>query len=129
MKSLKNQIILVSLFLLICSFLIDSPSGKGGIDNYMHYVIYFVTVGITFLYLSSIENSIIAEKVIYSFIISLFALFASLLITERILEKIYGYDYELFLSNLVANLIFYFLTNIFLIFSVILIRRIKKTNR
>ncbi len=128
MKSLKNQIILVSLFLLICSFLIDSPSGKGGIDHYMHYVIYFVTVSITFLYLSSIEDLIIAEKIIYSLILSFLLLSASLSISELILEKIYGYDYEIFLSNLVANLIFYFSTNIFLIFSVLIIRQIKKPN-
>ena len=128
MKSLKNQIILVSLFLFICAFFIESPSGKGGIDNYMHYVIYFVTVGITLLYLSSIENLIVAEKVIYSLGMSFFGLFASLLITERILEKIYGYDYELFLSNLVANLIFYFLTNVFLILTVLVISMIKKPN-
>ena len=125
-KILRNQIILVSLFILICSFIIDSPFQKGGINNKMHYVIYLVTGSMSFLYLSSVNNIRLLEKILFAFLLSFFALAASLQITQNILEKIYGYDYELFLSNTVANLIFYFSTNIFLISCTLIIRKFKK---
>ncbi|PKP16453.1 MAG: hypothetical protein CVU07_06855 [Bacteroidetes bacterium HGW-Bacteroidetes-23] len=92
----------------------------------MHYVIYLVTGSMSFLYLSSVNNIRLLEKILFAFLLSFFALAASLQITQNILEKIYGYDYELFLSNTVANLIFYFSTNIFLISCTLIIRKFKK---
>ncbi len=125
-RSLRMPCIFVFAFLLICSLLIESPFGKGGIDHYMHYVIFFATTIIAFIYILTIENLIFFEKITYSFLLSFSALSLSSIISGSILEKIYGYDYELFLSNIVANLIFYFLTNSFLICSILVMQKFKK---
>lgn len=128
-NSLRNQFILVSVFLIVCSYLLDSPFRKGGIEQFMPYVIYFTAVSITFLYFSTLENTLLSEKILYSVLLAFFALFASFLISHSILEKMYGYDYQLFQSNTVANLIFYFITDLFLILSVLTIRKLKKNER
>ena len=126
-NSLRNQFILVSVFLIVCSYLLNSPFRKGGIEQFMPYVIYITAVSITFLYLSTLENTLLSEKILYSALLAFFALFASFLISHSILEKMY-YDYQLFQSNTVANLLFYFITDLFLILSVLTIRKLKKMN-
>jgi hypothetical protein len=125
-RKLKNRILLISLFLIVWSIVFDSPFQKGGIDHLFHYIIFSIFIIITFIYLSTIESFIVIEKILYSLLLSFFSLFASLLITERILENVYGLDYEMRQSNTISNLIFYNLTNVFIIISIILIRKIKQ---
>ena len=122
---LKKRILLISVFLIVWSMIFESPFQKGGVDKILHYVIFSLFVIISIVYLSTIESLIIAEKTIYSLLISFFSLFASLLITERLLEKIYGFDYEIKLSNIIANLIFYLLANGFIILTILSIRKLK----
>ena len=122
---MRKRILLSSIFLIVWSIIIDSPFQKGGIDHLYHYIIFSIFIIITFVYLSTIENFIIIEKVLYSFLLSFLSLFASLLLTERILEIIYGIDYEMKLSNTISNLIFYILTNGFIIIELLIIKRLK----
>jgi hypothetical protein len=122
---IKNLVLFVSLSLIICSLLFDSPIGKGGIHRNGEFAIYFVTVSISILYFFTINGLMLAENLFYSLVLSFIALIISLGISESLLERIYGYDYEIYLSNYVANLIFYFLTNIMLIGCVYTIRRLK----
>ncbi len=83
----------------------------------------------TFIYLSSVESFIIAEKVLYSLIFSILSLITTSFVTEKLLEKIYGADYEIYLSNSIANLIFYSFGNWFLIFVVLAIRKATSVNK
>jgi hypothetical protein len=123
---LKNRILLISLFLIVWSIVFDSPFQKGGIDRIFHYIIFTIFLLISFIYLSTIESYILAERVLYSFILSFLSLSVGFLITGKTLEKIYGADYEMYLSNSIANLIFYSLGNVFLIFTILFIKRIKE---
>jgi hypothetical protein len=120
-----NRVVLIFIFLLIWSFLVQSPFQKGGIDQYMHYVIFFLITSLSFVYLFPSEKLILAEKVLYSFILSFAGLFFGLLITSSFLEKIYG-DYEMYASNVVSNLIFYFLSVGFTLSILFAIIKIKK---
>lgn len=122
---MKNRIILISIFLIIWSFIIASPFQKGGVDQIFHYIIFSIFLAISFVYLSTIESFIMAEKILYSLLFSFIALSTSLLFTGKILEKIYGFDYEMYQSNQIANLIFYLLTNGILIIIIFLIRKVK----
>jgi hypothetical protein len=117
------------MFLIVWSIYFESPFQKGGIDHIFHYVILSLFAIISFVYLSTIENLIIAEKILYSLLLSFFSLFASLQITEIFLEKIYGFDYEMKQSNTIANLIFYFLVNGFIIFATMSIQKLKNVNK
>jgi len=125
-EKLKYRILLISLFLIVWSIVFDSPFQKGGIDRIFHYIIFIIFLLISFVYLLTIESFILAERVLYSFLLSFLSLSVGFLITGKILEKIYGADYEMYLSNSIANLLLYSLVNLFLIFAVLFIKRIKK---
>jgi hypothetical protein len=123
---MKNKFLLISLFLIVWSIAIDSPFQKGGIDHIFHYIIFTIFLLISFIYLSTIESFILTERVLYSFILSFLSLSVGFLITGKSLEKIYGADYEMYLSNSITNLIFYLLGNVFLIFAILFIKKIKE---
>lgn len=91
----------------------------------MHYAIFSIFLIISFIYLSTLRSFIIVEKILYSLILCLFSLLTSSVFTEWLLVKIYGGDYEMYLSNSIANLIFYSIGNCFLIIVVLLIRKVK----
>ena len=123
---MKNRIIIVTIFLFVWSLIVDSTHKKGGVDHYMLYIIFLVILGISFLYFSIVDNIILVEKIVYSFLFSVISLLIGEGITGSILEKIYGIDYEIFASNEIANLIFYFLTNLLLITISLLFLKYKK---
>lgn len=122
---MRKRILLSSIFLIVWSIIIASPFQKGGIDHFFHYIIFSIFIIITFVYLMTIESFIVIEKVLYSLLLSFLSLFASLLLTERILEIVYGIDYEMKQSNMISNLVFYFLTNGFIITELLIIKRLK----
>ncbi|WP_432671939.1 hypothetical protein [Flavobacterium sp. SM2513] len=126
---MKNRIIFISIFLIIWSFIVASHFQKGGVDKILHYCIFTIFLIMTFIYLSSVESFIIAEKVLYSLIFSILSLITTSFVTEKLLEKIYGADYEIYLSNSIANLIFYSFGNWFLIFVVLAIRKATSVNK
>lgn len=123
---MKNRIIIVTIFLFVWSLIVDSTHKKGGVDHYMLYIIFLVILGISFLYFSIVDNLILVEKIVYSFLFSVISLLIGEGITGSILEIIYGIDYEIFASNEIANLIFYFLTNLLLISISLLFFKYKK---
>lgn len=123
---MKNRIIITSIFLIIWSLIVDSTHKKGGVDYYMLYIIFIVILGISYLYFSMVDNLILVEKIVYSFLFSIIALSIGEGVTGVILEKIYGIDYEIFASKEIANLIFYFLTNLLLVVITILFLKYKK---
>lgn len=123
---LKSRIIGASIFLIIWSLIVDSPFQKGGVEHYLHYVIFLIILVISYLYFSIIENLILAEKIVYSFLFSILSLFIGGLITGKVLDKIYGSDSEMYLSIEIANLIFYFLINLLLIGFTMLFLKYKK---
>ena len=125
---MKNRIIFISIFLIIWSFIVDSHFQKGGVDRILNYCIFSIFLIISFIYLSTIESFIVAEKVLYSIIFCFLSFLSSCFVTEKLLEKIYG-DYEMYLSNSIANLIFYSIGNWFLIFAVLLIKNVKSANK
>jgi hypothetical protein len=125
-SKLKNRIIITSIFLVIWSLIVDSTHKKGGVDHYMLYVIFLVILGISYLYFSIVDNLILVEKIVYSFLFSVLSFIIGEAITGSILEKIYGIDYEIFASTEIANLIFYFLTNLLLIGIAMLFLKYKK---
>ncbi|MBX9807873.1 MAG: hypothetical protein K2X95_08745 [Flavobacteriaceae bacterium] len=123
---MKSRIIGASIFLIIWSLIVDSPFQKGGVEHYLHYVIFLIILVISYLYFSIIENLILAEKIVYSFLFSILSLFIGGLITGKVLDKIYGSDSEMYLSIEIANLIFYFLINLLLIGFTMLFLKYKK---
>lgn len=123
---MKNRIIITSIFLIIWSLIVDSTHKKGGVDYYMLYIIFIVILGISYLYFSMVDNLILVEKIVYSFLFSIIAFSIGEGVTGVILEKIYGIDYEIFASKEIANLIFYFLTNLLLVVITILFLKYKK---
>lgn len=123
---LKNRIIIVTIFLFIWSLIVDSTHKKGGVDHYMLYVIFLVILGISFLYFSIIDNLILVEKIVYSFLFSVLSLIIGEVVTGYIRGQIYGIDYEIFASSEIANLLFYFLTNLLLISISLLFLKYKK---
>lgn len=123
---MKKRIIIVAIFLFIWSLIVDSTHKKGGVDHYMLYVIFIVIFGISYLYFSIADNLILVEKIVYSFLFSVLSLIIGEVITGYVLEKIYGIDYEIFASNEIANLLFYFLINLLLIGITILFLKYKK---
>ncbi len=123
---LKYRITVTSIFLIIWSLIVESTHKKGGVDHYMLYVIFIVIFGISYLYFSIVNNLILVEKIVYSFLFSVLSLIIGEVITGYVLEKIYGIDYEIFASNEIANLMFYFLTNLFLVGITMLFLKYKK---
>lgn len=81
-------------------------------DQYMHYIIYFLTVIIAYLLLIplSYPKFNFTEKILYSFLFSIVALIIGVFITGNILDLLYGSDYELKSNATISNLLFYFLT-------------------
>ena len=112
---LKFRLLLVSLLLFIWSFIVESPFQKGGIDSAMHYVIFFLTalIGYVFLLPYSYPKFILAEKIFYSLVTSCIGLISGGFLTGSILDFFYNGDYELKSDPVISNLIFYFSTNIF----------------
>lgn len=125
MHVLKKRILAISLFLMIWCFRTDSPFQKGGIKQTMQITIVFLFLVIAFIYFSAVQSFIMAEKILYSLFLTFLSLVISYLLTAELLETKYGFDYQIFLSNSIANLIFYFLTNGFLILFTLLILKIK----
>ncbi|MFY0481530.1 hypothetical protein ACI6PS_02910 [Flavobacterium sp. PLA-1-15] len=109
---LKFRLLIIFIFLFVWSFLVESPFQKGGMDQNMHYMIYFLTVIIAYLFLvpQSYPKFIVAEKILYSFLISIIALIIGGSGTGSLLELLYGSDYEFKSDAIISNLIFYFLT-------------------
>lgn len=116
MKNLlqKYRLVIVLSFLIVWSFIVESPFQKGGINHNMHYVIYFLTVIIGYIYLSphSYPKFIVAEKILYSLISSLIALIVGGMGTSYILEIFYQEDYYLKCDPIFSNLVFYLLSNL-----------------
>lgn len=123
---MKKRVIIASIFLFLWSFIVESLFQKGGVDHYMHFIIFFIVLGISYLYFSKIENLIFVEKIVYSFLFSVLSLVIGGIITAKFLAKIYGIDYEMFVSNEIANLIFYSLINLSLISIAMLFLKYKK---
>ena len=124
----KYRLLYISLFLIIWSLFTETPFQKGGIDNYMHYVIFIIIIFVGFLFILPYQypKFIPLEKILYPIISAFIGLATSLIGTNVILEFFYGFDYQLNLSNLISNLIFYFLATITSIGSLYIVVKIKK---
>ncbi|AKQ45038.1 hypothetical protein TH63_04360 [Rufibacter radiotolerans] len=103
----SKRYLFIFLVIVIWSVFTDSLFQKGGVDWYMHYAILFLTICLSALYLLPLFSFTTFEKIFYSTLFSVIGLFISLSFTEKILEQIYGYDYERVVSNIIANQIFY----------------------
>ncbi len=117
---LRNRILIILLLIIVWSVISESPFQKGGVRANMHYIIYFINVVLSFVYILPFLKNKISYKigVIISFIFSFIGLLIGLLSTEYILEIIYGSDYDINSNKIIANLIFYFSSNLFsMIFS------------
>jgi hypothetical protein len=108
----QYKIIIIAIFLVLSSVIFESPF-HGYFPPLM--LIFLLTVSFLLFYLFSTDKFILAEKIVYSFLVSIIALFGGVVITELILGAIYGYDTnfydELKSPPILENLLFYFSTN------------------
>jgi len=113
-KFSRFKSLIVLIFLMILSIVAESPFQKGGVDNYMHYIIFFITILVSLFYLFPYPypKFIVIEKIIYSIISAFLGLAISLVVTDSVLELLYGIDYQLKSRNFILNVIFYLITNI-----------------
>ncbi|MDR6967789.1 hypothetical protein J2X31_001801 [Flavobacterium arsenatis] len=114
-KSLiKYRILLIILVLIWCLIFVDSPYYGNNYGNPPVHIYFFVTFINLLIYLIPTDKLILAEKIFYAFLVSILTLLGGGLFVEAILGKIYGYDPfhdELLSPPLLANLLFYFVTN------------------
>jgi len=109
----KYRLIFIGIFLVFCSVIVESP-----FHGYFPPLIFIFlsTVAVSLFYLIPTDKLILAEKIVYSFLVSVVALFGGTIITELILGTIYGYDSdfydELRSPHILENLLFYFFTNL-----------------
>lgn len=117
MKALWIKFAAVTAIIVLLSFILESPFRKGGTDsNYPIYVLITTfIVGCTYLW----DRNLFMKKeiVVFSFSISAFALISAYFSTIFVLEKLYGFDYEISLTELNANLIFFMMVNSILMLS------------
>ena len=87
---LRNRILIILLLIIVWSVISESPFQKGGVRANMHYIIYFINVVLSFVYILPFLKNKISYKigVIISFIFSFIGLLIGLLSTEYILEII-----------------------------------------
>ena len=111
---LRYRIFIILLLIIVGSVISKSPFQKGGVKMNLYFVIYFINVVLSFVYiLPFFENkSSFKVGVIISFIFSFIGLLISLLTTESFLEVLYGSDYDIHLNKIIANLIFYLTANL-----------------
>ncbi len=124
---LKTIFLSSSLLIIILSFFIDSPFRKGGVTQQYLVSALVLVMTLCFIYLLQINAMIVAEKVLYTIVTSFIAIFVSNYLTETVLCYKYGIDYELFVNEILANLLFYSLINLFLAFQFILLRRYRSS--
>jgi hypothetical protein len=117
---IKYRLLFIALILITWSILTPSKFQKGGIDETMYYIIFTLTFGLSFLYVLPSKDLILFEKILMPLILSFLGLLIMTeIVMDRLLETFYGYDYEFRLwdnaPRIIANLIYYFVTNFMII--------------
>lgn len=118
--TIKYRLLIITMFIIIWSIIAPSKFQKGGIEEIMYYVIYFLIFGLSFLYVLPVKDLILIEKILFPLILSFIGLFiTTIFVMDRLLNIIYSYDYEIKLwdtkPRIISNLIYYFLTYIIVI--------------
>lgn len=115
-KIVSYRFIVIFLILALSILNVHSPFSFLHYENPPFLFYFLITFTIAFIYLFPTTKFIVAEKILYSFLVTCIALFFGTYITEIILAPIYGYhpNYDILEAPiLLENTLFYFLTNLF----------------
>jgi hypothetical protein len=112
---LKYRLVVISLLLALWSFVTPSRFQKGGIHEFSDYLILGLIICLSFYYALHLKELILLEKILFSILLSIMVMFSTTLLMYRLLDRIYGPEYEMRLlqtsPRIVANLIFYYSTS------------------
>ena len=132
MKSISNflKAFIIIVLILIISYSFPSMFAKGGMDMDFHYLNFlFVSIVGTILIYNFYKISFF-KKLLFVFTMSLLAFILGISLVEGIIEKVYGSDYELYISfnNLEfrTNILFYSVLIFIELFSFQIIKRFCK---
>lgn len=107
----KFRLIIITVFFVLFSLIVESPFH----GYYPPLGMIFTAIFISQLfYLLPNQKFILAEKIVYSFLMSIVAIMIGAIATHLILGSTYGYDIdyydELKSPEVLENLVFYFIT-------------------
>ena len=107
----NRKYLLILLSILLISFIVNSPFGKGGISQSEQILIIGFIIGISLIFgLKSNKNGFnTIQKLIKTcsiFLSSCIGIVSSYFIVHYILENVYGLDYRLYLNDIITNISF-----------------------
>lgn len=119
---MKNLIycrfVLIFIILIVAIMTVQSPFSFHHYEYPPILLYLLITILNALIYLILSSKLIVAEKILYAFVVSSLALFGGTIFTEIILESIYGHDVNfdtLQSPIMLQNILFYFFTNLFCI--------------